>query len=124
MPKQRMAPPPETPNCVSSLAPADDSVHHAEPVRFATSADEAMTAVLTAVGRLERAEIKEQDERYVRLVVTSRLFRFKDDVEVQVDEDARLIHYRSASRVGKGDMGVNRKRMEGLVADLRSLLPD
>jgi uncharacterized protein (DUF1499 family) len=123
VPKQRMAPPPETPNAVSSLAPVEDRVHHAEPVRFTTSADEAMSAVLSAVARLERAEIKERDDRYVRLVVTSRLFRFKDDVEVQVDEDTGLIHYRSASRVGKGDMGVNRKRMQGLVSDLRSLLP-
>ena len=120
MSKQRMAPPPGTPNAVSTKAPADDAEHRAEPVAFATDADEAMAAVLVAVQGLERAEIREQDARYVRLVVTSRLLRFKDDVEV--DEDAGLIHYRSASRVGSSDLGVNRKRMDGLTDVIRSHL--
>ncbi len=122
MTKQRMAPPPETPNAVSTKAPPDDAEHHAEPVAFTTSADEAMAAVLVAVQGLERAEIREQDARYVRLVVTSRLLRFKDDVEFQVDEDAGQIHYRSASRVGSSDLGVNRKRMDGLTDEIRSHL--
>ncbi len=122
MSKQRMAPPPKTPNAVSTEAPPDDAEHHAEPVAFTTDADEAMAAVLVAVQGLERAEIREQDARYVRLVVTSRLLRFKDDVEFQVDEDAGLIHYRSASRVGSSDLGVNRKRMDGLTEVIRSQL--
>jgi uncharacterized protein (DUF1499 family) len=123
LPKQRMAPPPETPNAVSTMAPFDDARHRAEPIAFATGADEAMAAVLTAMRALDRAEIKEQDERYVRLVVTSRVFRFKDDVELQVDADEGMIHYRSASRVGASDLGVNRKRMEGVAADIRAQLP-
>jgi uncharacterized protein (DUF1499 family) len=120
--KQRMAPPPTTPNAVSTLAPPDDEVHHAAPVAFTTSGDDAMSAVLSALQRLERAELKEQDDRYVRLVVTSRVLRFKDDVELQVDEDAGLIHYRSASRVGSSDLGVNRKRMQGVVQDIEAAL--
>jgi uncharacterized protein (DUF1499 family) len=122
--KQRMAPPPETPNAVSTLAPPDDEAHYAEPIAFTGGADEAMTAVLAAVQGLERAEIKEQDERYVRLVVTTRLLRFKDDVELQVDPDAGRIHYRSASRVGSSDLGVNRKRMRSIARDIQARLKD
>jgi len=38
--------------------------------------------------------------------------RFVDDVEFYFDEKEKMVHIRSASRLGKGDMGVNRKRME------------
>jgi uncharacterized protein (DUF1499 family) len=120
--KPRMAPPPKTPNAVSTLAPTDDEVHYAEPIAFTGSADEAMTAVLAAVHELERAAIQEQDERYVRLVVTTRLLRFKDDVELQVDPDAGQIHYRSASRVGASDLGVNRKRMRRVARAIQARL--
>jgi uncharacterized protein (DUF1499 family) len=120
--RQRMAPPPKTPNAVSTLAPPDDEVHYAEPIAFTGSADEAMTAVLAAAHALERAEIEEQDQRYVRLVVTTRLLRFKDDVELQVDPETGQIHYRSASRVGSSDLGVNRKRMRSVARDIRARL--
>lgn len=123
MSRSRMAPPPATPNAVSSLAPPEDSVHYAAPVAFGCSPDEAMAAVLEAAGRLPRARIREQEDTYLRLVVTSRLWRFKDDVEVQVDPGAGLIHYRSASRVGTSDLGVNRRRMEGVARDIRAALP-
>jgi uncharacterized protein (DUF1499 family) len=44
------------------------------------------------------------------------IFRFVDDVEFYIDERANLIHFRSASRLGYSDMGVNRKRMETIRA--------
>jgi uncharacterized protein (DUF1499 family) len=40
------------------------------------------------------------------------VLRFVDDVEVVFDDDAKTIHFRSASRTGYGDLGVNRARME------------
>ena len=40
--------------------------------------------------------------------------RFVDDVELYYDEKAGLIHVRSASRLGRRDFGVNRKRVEAL----------
>jgi uncharacterized protein (DUF1499 family) len=43
-------------------------------------------------------------------------------VEFYVDEAAGLIHFRSASRLGEGDMGVNRQRMEMLTASLSAVL--
>ena len=44
----------------------------------------------------------------------SRIFRFADDVDFRFDDEARLIHFRSASRLGRKDFGVNRERMEGI----------
>lgn len=57
-------------------------------------------------------------------MVTSRILRFNDDVEVRLDEDAGLIPYRSASRVGSSDLGVDRRRMDALAHDTRTSLPD
>jgi uncharacterized protein (DUF1499 family) len=42
--------------------------------------------------------------------------RYVDDVELYYDERAGLVHVRSASRLGRRDFGVNRKRVEALRA--------
>jgi uncharacterized protein (DUF1499 family) len=47
--------------------------------------------------------------------------RYVDDVEFYLDEKSKLIHVRSASRIGKGDMGVNRKRIEAIRKELEKL---
>ena len=44
----------------------------------------------------------------------TRLLRFTDDVEFSLDEAAGVIHVRSASRLGYGDRGVNRARVEAI----------
>ena len=42
----------------------------------------------------------------------SLFFRFTDDVEFFVEVESGRVHFRSASRVGRSDLGVNRERME------------
>jgi uncharacterized protein (DUF1499 family) len=37
-------------------------------------------------------------------------------VEFVLDEQNNVIHFRSASRVGRGDMGANRARIEAIRA--------
>lgn len=61
---------------------------------------------------LPRTRLIEEDDSYLHLEVTSRLLRFVDDVEFVFEEEGKTIHFRSASRVGYGDLGVNRRRME------------
>jgi uncharacterized protein (DUF1499 family) len=46
--------------------------------------------------------------------------KFVDDVEFWFDPAANVIQVRSASRVGRGDMGVNRKRIEAVRAALEA----
>jgi uncharacterized protein (DUF1499 family) len=58
---------------------------------------------------------------YVHAKFTSRLFRFVDDVEFCIDDDLRIIHVRSSSRVGYFDFGVNRRRIERIRAKLAML---
>ena len=57
-------------------------------------------------------KLVEEDESYLHYEFTSLLLRFVDDVEFLFDDEAKTIHFRSASRTGYGDLGVNRKRME------------
>lgn len=50
------------------------------------------------------------DVAHPRQVTTA--MGFVDDVEFYLDEDTKVIHVRSASRLGQSDLGVNRKRIE------------
>ena len=61
---------------------------------------------------MKRAVVVEETATYLHIEFTSTLFRFVDDVEFLADETAKVIHVRSASRLGKSDLGVNRKRVE------------
>jgi uncharacterized protein (DUF1499 family) len=57
-------------------------------------------------------KLVEEDETYLHYEATSLLLRFVDDVEFLFDDETKTIHFRSASRTGYGDLGVNRTRME------------
>lgn len=48
---------------------------------------------------------------YLKAEYTSSVFGFVDDVEFYVEENDKLIYFRSASRSGYYDFGVNKKRI-------------
>ena len=84
-------------------------------------------APVTAQGRARaaltaeaRTSITLEAPGYLRAEATSLLLRFVDDVEIVVDSTARLFRFRSASRLGRGDMGVNRARMTRVMERLRA----
>ncbi len=118
----RLALCPDTPNCVSTLEEAEDTGHRMEPVSFSGSAGEAMEAVTRTVEEMPRVEIVQSEDDYLRAEFTSRIFRFVDDVEFRTDDNTGLIDFRSASRVGRSDMGVNRERMTEITATLEARL--
>jgi uncharacterized protein (DUF1499 family) len=106
----RFVPCPKTPNCVSTMA--TDAVHRIEPIPYDGTAEQAMTEARAALESLPRIRILKQEDHYLRAEARTLIFRFVDDVEIYVPEGAGVIHYRSASRVGQGDVGTNRKRFE------------
>ena len=59
-------------------------------------------------------DITASNERYIRAVATTRILRFKDDVEFLLDRETGTIQVRSASRIGYSDLGKNRKRMDAI----------
>src|SRR4249920_839904 len=103
---------PDSPNCVSTLAPSQDSRHAIAPYRFSRTKSDAKAVLKTVIAGLPRTRLVEEDEIYLHYEFTSLLLRFVDDVEFLLDDEAKTIHFRSASRTGYGDLGVNRKRME------------
>ncbi len=101
---------PSSPNCVSTQA--QDAGHAIEPFRYRKSRAEAKEALKEVIRSMPRTKLVEEDETYLHYEVTSLLFRFVDDVEFLFDDETKTIHFRSASRTGYGDLGVNRTRME------------
>lgn len=77
-----------------------------------------------AISMETRTRIVVKGKRYLRAEARSAFFRFMDDVELLADENAGLIHFRSASRIGFGDLGVNRRRMERITTRIRQALAD
>lgn len=53
-------------------------------------------------------------------VVTTRLWRFKDDVHISVQSEAggSVLHVRSQSRVGRGDLGANARHVMDLLSGM------
>ena len=101
---QKLAPCPDSPNCVSSFA--TDPEHKIAPL--AANLDQ----IKMAVAQMDRAEVIQSTSDYLHVEFTSAIFRFIDDVEFLYDDETALSHVRSASRIGHSDLGVNRKRVE------------
>ena len=83
-----------------------------EPISFEGSSDEAMQRIKDLVAKMPRTKIVTVEDNYLHVEFRSALFRFVDDVEFLIDSESQIIHFRSASRVGHSDFGVNRGRME------------
>ena len=88
----KFAPCPESPNCVSTQSPAEDKEHSIAP--------------------MPRTTILNNDGNYIQTEMRTALMGYVDDVEFFIDAATQTIQFRSASRIGYGDMGMNRKRME------------
>jgi uncharacterized protein (DUF1499 family) len=105
---------PNSPNCVCTQA--TDEAHRIEPLRFTGSGAEALERLKQVLGALPRTKIVTANADYMHVEFTTMVLRFVDDVEFAIDEKTRTIHFRSASRVGHSDLGVNRRRMEAIRA--------
>lgn len=108
----KLAPCPRSPNCVSSQSV--DKEHFAAPLTYTGSAPQALAALKNIILGMKRTNIVEEHDAYIHAEFTSALWRFVDDVEFSIDDAAKVIHLRSASRLGTSDLGVNRKRVEAI----------
>ena len=108
----RLKPCPKSPNCVSSFA--SDEGHSITPFPFTGTAAESLARVKAAALSFPRTRVVEEAPGYVHLTFMSAIFRFVDDVEFEADKATKTMQVRSASRVGRSDFGVNRKRIEAI----------
>ena len=115
----RLAPCKPSPNCVSSQADPADREHYIAPIAFRGS----MADLRRAVESMERASVITADASYLYAEYRTKLLRYVDDLELFHDAAAGVVHVRSASRRGRRDFGVNRKRVEELRARLTRARP-
>ncbi len=112
MTERAFSPCPDTPNCVSSMETRIR--HYVEPLRYQGSMEVAKKRLLDMINGFGRTQVLEDSGPYIRATFTTFLFRFTDDVEFLIDDEKKLIHMRSASRVGYSDLGANRRRCEAI----------
>jgi len=118
----KFRPCPSTPNCVSSMA--TDKKHFIEPILISASSDDTRDIILKVLDGFSRVKVKEIQANYIHAEFTSLIFRFVDDVEFyfpKSESDVVRVDIRSSSRVGRSDLGVNRKRMEAIREKIRDL---
>ncbi|MGH9752845.1 MAG: DUF1499 domain-containing protein [Blastocatellia bacterium] len=96
-----------------------------QPQRFYKRHAEVCPAALDAAKSL-CWEIREYDEKMgtIEAIATMRFFKFKDDVTITIIEEgnATVVNVRSKSRVGKGDLGTNARRIRAFQAELAKRL--
>ena len=96
-----------------------------QPQRFSAPHERVFTAALETAEALGWA-ISSQDpeDGEIQAIATTRIFHFKDDVTigVQQDGDDVIVNVRSRSRIGKGDLGANARRIRLFQAELAKRL--
>ena len=123
----KLKPPSRTQNSVSSQAAlwpdGEYAVAYAtiEPIAFTQDSALAMNRLRDVLAGWPGARIVENNPDYIAVQFETRWLRFVDDAEFLLDSSARVIHVRSASRLGRKDFGANRARIEAIRrrADLR-----
>ena len=77
--------------------------------------DSPFEKVKAIVENSPRTKIVELDGDYLHAEVTSRIMKYVDDLEISSLQETNNLIIRSESRVGDGDFGVNRKRVDLLI---------
>lgn len=108
----KLKPPPASPNCVSSQA--QDATHAIAPLAYRTTAEAALKAIAGIVRATARTRIISQTNDYLYAEYETALMGYVDDVEFWLPPGEKIVHVRSASRLGYSDLGLNRKRVEDI----------
>ena len=108
--RSALSPCPDRPNCVSTKSRV--ARHAMQPLPFKGTRNESRDRILGVIQGMTGSSIMSASDDYIHVQFKTRIWRFVDDVEFYFDDDARLIHFRSASRIGYYDFGKNRRRMK------------
>ena len=118
--------PAETPNSVSSQADLypDHPQHNyskIEPLQLTGDGVTTLNNIRNIIEAMHGAEIIIHQEHYLYVQFTTRMMKFVDDAEFWFDPKLNVVQVRSASRLGKSDLGVNRKRIEWIRKQLEEI---
>jgi uncharacterized protein (DUF1499 family) len=104
--------PTDKPNCVSSVNVEKE--FNAKTFKFEGDAETAFMQLKKAIASQPRTEIVFEDSQRIEVVFKSFIFRYRDDVVFVMHPETKTLDFRSKSRVGYSDLGVNRERIERL----------
>lgn len=116
----RLKAPSATRNSVSSQArlyPSHPQLEYATiaPLQIKNGdAAASLLAVATVLQGMPGVTLVEQSPNYLYAQAQTRWLKFVDDIEFWVNSKDGVIEVRSASRLGREDFGVNRKRIEAI----------
>lgn len=115
----RLMPPALSPNSVSSQADLypdhpQRQAAYIEPISYVGTQASARDKLLQTLRTTPGVKIVESQPDYVYAQATTGVMKFTDDLEFWFDPTQTLIHLRSASRLGKSDLGKNRSRIEDI----------
>lgn len=102
----------QKPNNVSTQT--SDPEKKVPTLAFKATTEATLDAIKNAIAEYGGAEIKEEQATYLYVVFTTSIMKFHDDAEFWLDTKNQVVHFRSASRSGYSDMGLNRARYERL----------
>jgi len=111
-----IAPCPDTSNCVSTEATR--APQRVATVPFTDAPEQALARAKAALLAEPRSRLTASVGNALHGECKSRIFRFVDDVDIVVDSAAGVFRFRSASRIGRSDLGVNAKRIARIAARL------
>jgi uncharacterized protein (DUF1499 family) len=119
----RFKPPSITPNSVSSQAamfPEHPQRAYAQiaPLLPQGTGPATMARLKQIVEAMPGARVVKSEPDYLYAQFTTPLMQYVDDTEFWFDPAANVVQLRSASRLGKSDLGLNRKRIEAIRAAL------
>ncbi len=119
----RLKPPAKTPNSVSSQAalypdhPMRDFAQIA-PLPLKGDGPATLARLRGIIEAMPGARVVKSEPDYLYAQFTTPLMKFVDDVEFWFDPPAGGVQVRSASRIGHGDRGLNRARVEAIRAQM------
>ena len=103
---------PGSPNCVCSEFP--DDPRFIEPFVCCGDVDAEWQRLAEILAAFPQTYLIEQTDDRLKAECRTLICRFVDDLEFRLDRTAGRIHVRSSSRLGRWDLGTNRRRIETL----------
>lgn len=105
-----LKPCPKSPNCVSTVEakPRKRMV----PLNFRGDMIASKTRLKEIILAIEGTSITVEDSSFLLFEFSTSIGKYIDDVGFYFQQSTQLIHFRSASRIGYGDFGANKRRMK------------
>ena len=111
-----LSPCPSTPNCISSTD--NRKGHSIDAIEGDAAA--IFNELKKVIGENGAASIITAKDNYLHAEFRSYWLQYIDDLEILALPEESKVHIRSASRLGREDFGVNRKRIEALLETLKN----